>query len=103
MEMTIQQLAKLAKNRIKTGYWKQECNMLSSNVNNIDSEADKAMYDIVASILESDEVVTNPLNKIIDTEYYESLNDEARSRYMLDLSRQYVRMTEKYAKMKNTI
>lgn len=102
MDMTIQQLAKLAKNRIKTGYWKQECNMLS-RVSSIDSEEDKAMYEIVSSILESDEVVTNPLNKIIDTAHYESLSDEARGRYMLDLSRQYVRMTEKYAKIKSTI
>ena len=101
--MTIQQLAKLAKNRIKSGYWKQECNSLTSDVYTIDSESDKAMYEIVASILDSDEVITNPLNKLIDKDYYETLSEEAKSRYMLDLSRQYVRMTERYAKLKQSI
>ena len=101
--MTIQQLAKLAKNRIKSGYWKQECNSVNTYCSDMDTDTDKAMYEIVTSIIESDEVVTNPLSKLINKDYYDSLSDEAKSRYMLDLSRQYVKMTERYNSIKKSI
>ena len=103
MEMTIQQLARLAKGRIKTGYWQQECNLMTSVDGGIDTESDKAMYEIVASIMESDEIITNPLSKLVDKDLYNSLSDEAKSRYMLELSRQYVRMAERYSKLKDSV
>lgn len=99
MNLTLQQLAKQAKNRIKSGYYNREKrNNQNFNTNPRSAE----MYEIVASIMDSEEVVINPLEKVMDKEYYNSLDDMARSRYILELSKQYIEMTNKYNNIKKS-
>ena len=99
MNLTLQQLAKQAKNRIKSGYYNRE---KRSNQNFSTNPRSAEMYEIVASIMDSEEVVINPLEKVMDKEYYNSLDDMARSRYILELSKQYIEMTNKYNNIKKS-
>lgn len=100
MKETLQQMAKLAKQRIKMGYHYEEalCSMMSMNNN-----SEEEMYHIVKSMLEEDELVTNPIAKLMDKDYYESLDEQGKSRYILELSNVYLRLRSRYYESKTKI
>lgn len=99
---TIQSMAKQAKARIKSGYWTKVKNNKLEQIKQ-SSKFDSEMYEIVASIIESDEVVTNPIAKLMKVEYYNSLSEEGKTRYVLELSRKYLEMCEVYEKNRRKV
>ena len=93
---TLKQLARNAKYRMKTGYFAEEC-ISKDTLPSIDKE-EKRIYEKVIEIFNNDEPVTNPLGILIDETLFENLSPIDRERYVLELSKLYVRMTEKYLK-----
>lgn len=96
---TIQSMAKQAKERIKSGYWAKVKNKKLEKIKE-SKQFDSEMYEIVASIIESEEIVTNPIAKLMNKEYYATLSEEAKTRYVLELSGKYLNMCEIYEKNK---
>lgn len=95
MSNYIQNVAKMAKARIKCGYWSQVKDEKLAIIQEIE-QVDDEMYEIVASIIESDEIVINPISKLMDEEYYQSLSDEGKNRYILELANKYLRLCKEY-------
>lgn len=89
----------MAKARIKCGYWSQVKNEKLAIIQEIE-QVDDEMYEIVASIIESDEIVINPISKLMDEEYYQSLSDEGKNRYILELANKYLRLCKEYERRK---
>lgn len=97
MSDCIQNVAKMAKARIKCGYWSQVKNEKLAIIKEIE-QVDSEMYEIVASIIESEEIVTNPISKLMDERYYNSLSDEGKNRYILELANKYLKLCKEYEK-----
>lgn len=53
---------------------------------------------MIAEVLASDDFVYNPLGKMIDEEIYNELNDENKTKYILDLSSIYLTLRAKFKK-----
>lgn len=100
MAKSLQEMARQAKERISTGYWQEEKNIISNKVMTNTHTRNEYMYQIVASIMDSDEVVTNPLDRVMDKEYFNSLDEHGRVKYIMELSREYVKMSEEYTRVK---
>jgi len=96
MANTLKQMAKNAKYRMRTGYFADEY-MARDNIPSLDKE-EKRIYEKVVQILNSDEPITNPLGILIDERIFADLSPIDRERYVLELSKLYVKMTEKYIK-----
>ena len=92
MKNSIQSVAKEAKTRIKSGYWSQVKIAIMQEIEQVDNE----MYEVVASIIESDEVVINPITKLMDEGYYKSLSDDGKNRYVLELANKYLKLCREY-------
>jgi hypothetical protein len=119
--------ALLAKQRMKMGYWQQimceretmlekageneRSKKLISEVKreeirrdaeiilHIDTAGrDEKMYEKVKCILSADELVTNPIGRLIEREIYESMDEEARQRYILKLSSKFRELKERFIK-----
>lgn len=115
----------IAKQRLRMGYWQnllQERDDLielggntmqakavaeqiqrhkANRENLIQLEVDSAkeeetMYKKVSEMLSKDEDVCNPIGLLVDHEVYDSLDFMAKQKYILDLSRTYRRMRERY-------
>ncbi len=95
MKSSIQSVAKQAKSRIKSGYWSQVKNEKIAIMQEIE-QVDNEMYEVVASIIESDEVVLNPISKLMDENYYKSLSDDGKNRYVLELANKYLKLCREY-------
>lgn len=95
MKNCIQNVAKQAKTRIKNGYWNKVKNEKISIMQEME-QVDNEMYDVVASIIESDEVVLNPLSKLMDESYYNSLTEDGKNRYVLELAGKYLKLCREY-------
>ena len=102
MKDDIQSVAKMAKARIKCGYWSQVKNEKLSIVKEIE-QVDNEMYEVVASIMQSDEVVINPLAKLMDIDYYNSLTEDGKNRYILELANKYVKLCREYERRNKSI
>lgn len=61
---------------------------------------DDIMYEKAVSIFESDEIILNPIKRMIDDEVYSSLNDTEKQRYILDLTAKFNEFKERYEKEK---
>ena len=86
-------MAKSAKNRLKYGYVKTEC-MDQDSIPSIEKER-KRIYEKVVEIVNSECPVTNPIGLLIDENVYEKLSPIERERYVLELSKLFVELTEK--------
>lgn len=64
--------------------------------NNILSREDSKLYEKVIKILSNNKIVTNPINELIDKEYYEALTQEGKQRYIMYLSEKYVKLKQRY-------
>ena len=58
------------------------------------------LYERVIDILDANDIITNPLARLTDYEYYKSLDEEAKARYIYGLSTIYVYLKERYNKEK---
>ncbi len=101
MKEDIQSVAKMAKERIKCGYWSQVKTEKLAIIQEIE-QVDNEMYEVVASIIESDEIVLNPLTKLMDNSYYNSLSEDGKNRYILELANKYVKLCKEYEKRNKT-
>lgn len=118
----LKQMARMAKARLKSGYWVdrkeklREClrtcggNALSCDeikqyfaVVNTDKRhmteeetLESRLYPIVCDIIDSDDGL-NPLGRLIDRNYYDTLDYAEKQRYVLTLSETYKKLAQKYA------
>lgn len=119
-EKDIKQLAKEAKQRLKSGFWdkyrqdvqrsadvaKTDGVSKSVVVNYYQTQSNpvvkravtksEAFYIKVKDILDNQGEVSNILSLLIDYSVYDSLNYEGKQRYMLDLSNKYLSCLERY-------
>ncbi len=110
----------LAKQRLKMGYWqKLENEMRKSNEEIVsvaevqtirekvkrdegillgreDVSRDEQFYIKVCEILDDDEDVINPIGQLIDKEKYEQMDEGNRQRYVLELSKKFREMRDRY-------
>ncbi len=100
MNTTLKQLAKRARNRLKTaGEYsvdKDKTAYLSATssyimVANIRKIEDDPLFGKIKKILEKSqtELVINPLSHIIDNRYFSSLNSEDKEKYILKLTKKF--------------
>lgn len=123
--------ALLAKQRLKMGYWQQlmqERELMLNKVGKTDrnekliSEVqraeinrdaniiinnplinrDEALYKKVKKILDENEYVTNPIGQLIDKKEYEKLDSSGQQRYILELSKKYQELRERYYKERSS-
>ena len=59
---------------------------------------EQELYAKVCRILESDNVVINPIKELVDYKYYNSLSLDAKQKYIFDLSEKYKSMKIRYEK-----
>ncbi len=59
---------------------------------------EEALYEQVCQMLNENELISNPIGKLIDREVYEGLDEGNRQKYILDLSRKFCEMKERYYK-----
>ena len=65
-------------------------------LNSGQAQKDEQFYDRVCQLLERDENVTNPIGQLVDKEEYDRLDAENRQRYILELSKKFREMRERY-------
>lgn len=116
--------ALLAKQRMKMGYWEQMMRdrdkLLSETGPGFEAEKrirdyererynrefnvivsphateDDKLYEVVCAILESDELIINPIARLIDKKEYEGLDSDGRQRYILELAAKFRELKERY-------
>ena len=59
---------------------------------------DQELYEKVCRLLESEEIVINPIKELVDYKYYNSLTIEAKQKYIFDLSEKYKSLKLRYEK-----
>lgn len=99
MEKDLKKKANEAKKRLASGYFNTSCDIItkkqyhSNGVNYIDEER---MYKIVAEMEESNEVILNPLGRLINEEYFNMLDSTEKQRYVFKLSEIYIKLKNRY-------
>ena len=120
---TLKDYAKEAKARLKSGFW-QEVNkrrnrdidqaewlgkskdivlqeykeVLTRQLFEKESEEDRILYKKVCELLSQNKVVTNPIGMLVDREKMYQLTERAKQQYVLELSRKFKEMKERYYK-----
>ena len=117
-ENELKTYARAAKERLRSGYWndryerKNEKNEKLESADDLLKDYYKAsklekrkksekeleedrLYPIVCSIIDEDDGL-NPLGRLIDKRYYESLDFEGKQRYVFELSEKYRRLKQRY-------
>lgn len=116
--------AMLAKQRMKMGYWEKmqqekermintkggtyEAQKLASDmqrekymrdvsvtVNSIEVKEEE-LYKKVKDILDSEEFIINPIARLMDKSKYDCLSGEEKQLYVLELSKKFVELKERY-------
>ena len=98
VDKTLKEFLKEAKKRLNNGtneYYKKEKTENYSNL--ID-------YDAVLKIVDSGEIISDPIQRLMNKEYYNSLNLAEKQRYILNISSSYIAIKRKYQaeKLKHT-
>lgn len=100
----LKKLAQSAKNRLKMGYWEgaSVAEIVPTRADGgICYAAEEEMYAIVKEALSSDECVLDPIGRLIDWDRFDKMDAAERSRYVLDLSKIYIRLKDRYYREKN--
>lgn len=119
--------AKEAKIRFKKGFWKnynenkerkieeaKERGISENEVIKIQTEkakrdikttfekknVDDILYEKAVEIFSSDEIILNPIKRLIDQDVYSSLSDREKQRYVLDLTEKFNHFKERYEREK---
>lgn len=122
-EQSFKEYCKKAKGRFKNGYWtnfsKIKQQKLTEALNEGKSEeevkrtltrlaqsevkrdifgasSDDELYKKVVEILSSSEVVLNPISRLIDEAYYNTLSDSERQGYVLNLGKKFEELRNRY-------
>ena len=61
---------------------------------------DDILYEKAVSIFESDEIILNPIKRLIDEEVFSSLSEGEKQRYILDLTQKFNQFKERYEREK---
>lgn len=120
---SLQDVAKSAKKRMKQGYWadiiearKRDIDIAAKrgiSESNVKSyyrdrvlkdffvrreriEREERLYKKVVEIMESDEIVYDPLARLIEHEYYDTLDKDAKEAYILKLASKYSELRKRY-------
>lgn len=127
---SLHDIAKSAKRRMKQGYW---ADIIEARKNDIDTaakrgisdsavksyykdmvlrdfyirreriEREERLYNKVVEIMESDEIVYDPLARLIEHEYYDSLDKDAKEAYILKLASKYSELRKRYYEEKKNM
>lgn len=92
-------LLQQAKQRMKSGYWINRVAQHDESV--VKDDRSEEMYAIVCEILSSEQIITNPIDRLMDKAYYNSLSCDKKSGYVLEISRKYNELTRRYFKEHN--
>lgn len=120
--------ALLAKQRMKMGYWEQMMKDREKLISEVGStyegkkmvsdyqrdkynrefnvtiskhtSTDEQLYEKVCSILDSEELVINPIARLIDKGEYDNMDNESKQRYVLELAAKFRELKERYYKEK---
>ncbi len=124
---TFKEYAKRAKERMKNGFWenakqnlqheKEVAATMGLNTRKVCEEqrqklqrqiydydgfcADEEFYAKVEAILDSDEVVSNPIMRLADQEYMKTLTPQEKQLYISKLAAKYRQMVEKYRSLRS--
>lgn len=99
----LKKLAQSAKNRMKNGYWQGGGESLPRPVREegtIGYAEEEELYAKVREMLNADECVIDPIGRLIDKEAYAAMSSTARMRYVLELSKIYGKLKERYYREK---
>ena len=100
----LKKLAQSAKNRLKMGYWEgaSAAEIAPTRAEGgIGYAAEEELYAIVRDTLSADECVPDPIGRLIDWDRFDKMEGAERSRYVLELSKIYVRLKDRYYREKN--
>ena len=100
----LKKLARSAKNRLKMGYWEgaSSAEIAPTRADGgMDYAAEEELYAIVRETLSADECVLDPIGRLIDWDRFDRMDPAARSRYVLELSKIYIRLKDRYYREKN--
>lgn len=119
----LKNIAKAAKNRLKTNYWADckeniEKNALNAKINGlneahakstfkdkvkceISGEKQDEFYLRVKNLLDSEGEVSDAIGRLTDKEQYANLSYEEKQRYNLELSSKYLAALNRYKKEKS--
>ena len=67
------------------------------------SAKEQELYARVCKLLQRDEVVLNPIKELMDNKYYNSLTQEGKQRYIIDLSEKYKELKNRYEREKEAM
>ncbi len=107
--ITLKEMARQAKKRLLACNYVQykrekvACsNMPEFYLNNkvVSQEEMCRLYERVADILDANDIITNPLARLADYEYYRSLDEDGKARYIYGISSIYVYLKERYNREK---
>ena len=99
----LKKLAQSAKNRLKKGYWQGMAaeSIPTHGEEGIGYAAEEELYAKVREMLSGDECVIDPIGRLIDKELFSQMDFTEKNRYVLDLSKIYVRLKDRYYREKN--
>ena len=100
----LKKLAQSAKNRLKMGYWDGASaaeKTPARSESGIPYAEEEEMYAIVRETLSADECAIDPIGRLIDWDRFNAMDQAARSRYVLDLSKIYLRLQDRFYREKN--
>ncbi|NCA67938.1 MAG: hypothetical protein EOM87_07745 [Clostridia bacterium] len=95
----LKKMAANAKNRLKFGSYnaKQDNVINYLEYGNIKiSREEEILYRKVTEIIESNECIINPIGRLMDKQLYEEMSQAERLKYVLELSKTYIRLQTKY-------
>jgi hypothetical protein len=107
--LSIKELARQAKKRLLTcnyAQYKKEKKALSDipafYLNNkvVSQEEMCRFYERVADLLDTNDIITNPLARLTDYDYYKTLDEDAKARYIYGISSIYIYLKERYIREK---
>ena len=100
----LKKLAQSAKNRLKMGYWDgaSAAEIAPTRAEAaIGYAAEEEMYAVVRDALSADECVIDPIGRLIDWDRFNKMDQAERSRYVLELSKIYLRLKDRYYREKS--
>lgn len=94
----VRKFAKEARARmLRNEYEKTEQKVPSNRVFKIAKDpSEDRLYALVCKMALSDEIITNPLAQLIDNETFARLEQNAKSKYICNLSNKYVSLLERF-------
>ena len=99
----LKRLAQSAKNRLKKGYWQGTTgeDAPTHKETAIGYAAEEELYAKVREMLSADECVIDPIGRLIDKARFGEMSFPEKNRYVLELSKIYVRLKDRFYREKS--